>query len=71
MHSGDFFIPSTYTNENNQSYPCYLISRKCCGMVANKITGIPQTYSEALRQLADAVQEKEKIEKENYSSYLK
>jgi hypothetical protein len=40
-------------------------------MVANKITGIPQTYSEALRQLADAVQEKEKIEKENYSSYLK
>lgn len=39
LDSADFFIPSTYFNDNNQEYPCYLLTRKGCDMVANKMTG--------------------------------
>lgn len=34
LQTDDFFIESTYKNENNQSYPCYLLTRKGCDMVA-------------------------------------
>ena len=40
MNSQNFFIPSTYKTENNNKiYPCYLLTRKGCDMVANKMTG--------------------------------
>ncbi|HCQ5685956.1 TPA: phage antirepressor KilAC domain-containing protein [Clostridioides difficile] len=39
LHTDDFFIESTYKNENNQKYPCYLLTKKGCDMVANKMTG--------------------------------
>jgi Rha family phage regulatory protein len=39
LDSAQFFIEDTYTNENNQTYPCYLLTRKGCDMVANKMTG--------------------------------
>ncbi|EGT4564129.1 phage regulatory protein, partial [Clostridioides difficile] len=39
LHTDDFFIESTYRNENNQKYPCYLLTKKGCDMVANKMTG--------------------------------
>lgn len=35
----DFFIPSTYINEQNKEMPCYLITKKGCDMIANKLTG--------------------------------
>ena len=36
----DFFIPDTYKVEgNNKTYDCYLLTRKGCDMVANKMTG--------------------------------
>jgi Rha family phage regulatory protein len=36
----DFFIESSYRVEgNNKTYPCYLLTRKGCDMVANKMTG--------------------------------
>ena len=36
----DFFIKSSYKVEgNNKTYPCYLLTRKGCDMVANKMTG--------------------------------
>lgn len=35
----DFFISSTYTNSQNKEQPCYLLTRKGCNMVANKMTG--------------------------------
>ncbi|MCM3242725.1 Rha family transcriptional regulator [Cytobacillus oceanisediminis] len=36
----DFFIPSTYKTEgNNKTYDCFLLTRKGCDMVANKMTG--------------------------------
>ena len=39
LDSANFFIESTYKNENNQKYPCYQLTRKGCDMVANKMTG--------------------------------
>lgn len=35
----DFFIESTYTSEQNKELPCYLITKKGCDMIANKMTG--------------------------------
>ena len=35
----DFFIESTYTTAQNKIMPCYLITRKGCEMIANKMTG--------------------------------
>lgn len=40
FRSQDFFIESTYTTEgNNKNYKCYLLTKKGCDMVANKMTG--------------------------------
>lgn len=40
LDSQDFFISSSYKTEgNNKTYPCYLITKKGCDMVANKMTG--------------------------------
>jgi Rha family phage regulatory protein len=35
----DFFIESTYMSDQNKILPCFLITRKGCDMVANKMTG--------------------------------
>ncbi|NBJ89933.1 Rha family transcriptional regulator [Acutalibacter sp. 1XD8-36] len=35
----DFFIPSTYVSAQNKEQPCYLITKKGCDMIANKLTG--------------------------------
>lgn len=35
----DFFIPFTYINSQNKEQPCYLLTKKGCDMVANKMTG--------------------------------
>lgn len=40
LRSQEFFIPSTYKVENNnKTYECYLLTKKGCEMVANKLTG--------------------------------
>lgn len=40
LRSQDFFIKDTYkVNGNNKTYDCYLLTRKGCDMVANKMTG--------------------------------
>lgn len=35
----DFFVPHTYTDSTGRTLPCYLITKKGCDMVANKMTG--------------------------------
>lgn len=35
----DFFIESSYTDRQNKERPCYLLTKKGCEMVANKLTG--------------------------------
>ena len=37
--ASDFFITSTYQDPTGRTLPCYLITRKGCDMVANKMTG--------------------------------
>ena len=34
----DFFIESSFENRGKE-YPCYLITKKGCDMIANKLTG--------------------------------
>lgn len=36
---GDFFMESTYFDANNQSRPCYLVTKKGCEFIAHKLTG--------------------------------
>ena len=39
LRSQDFFVPRTYINSQNKEQPCYLLTKKGCEMVANKLTG--------------------------------
>lgn len=39
LRSLDFFVKTTYTDGKGEIRPCYLLSRKGCDMVANKMTG--------------------------------
>lgn len=39
LRSADFFVASSYTSNNNNMYKCYLLTKKGCDMVANKMTG--------------------------------
>ena len=35
----EYFVEATYRNEQNREMPCYLITKKGCDMIANKLTG--------------------------------
>lgn len=37
--SRQFFIPSSYLSEQNKELSCYMLTKKGCEMVANKMTG--------------------------------
>ncbi len=39
LRSLDFFIPHEYVDAKKEVRPCYLLTRKGCDMVANKLTG--------------------------------
>lgn len=39
FRSVDFFIPEYYSDATGRRLPCYLITRRGCDMVANKMTG--------------------------------
>jgi len=39
MQSDNFFIESSYLNSRNQHQPCYLVTKKGCDMIANKMQG--------------------------------
>lgn len=39
IEPSDFFVPATYMSEQNKEMPCYLITKKGCDMIANKLTG--------------------------------
>ena len=45
----DFFVPSSYkVRGNNKTYPCYLVTKMGCDMIANKMTGEKGTLFSAL-----------------------
>jgi Rha family phage regulatory protein len=35
----DFFVPAEYADSTGRKLPCYLITKKGCDMIANKLTG--------------------------------
>lgn len=39
LSSSDFFIENKYIDSKGESRPCYLLTKKGCDMVANKMTG--------------------------------
>ena len=39
LSPAQFFIESSYIDPNNQERPCYLLTKKGCEFVANKLTG--------------------------------
>ena len=39
LDSDDFFVESSYTAGTGKAYKCYLLTKKGCDMVANKMTG--------------------------------
>lgn len=44
----DYFIQSTYLGGNNQNYKHYILTKKGCDMVANKMTGAKGTLFTAM-----------------------
>lgn len=43
MGQGDFFKESTYKDANNQTRPCYDVTKKGCEFIAHKLTGVKGT----------------------------
>jgi len=39
LQTHNFFIESTYINAQNKEQPCFLLTKKGCDVVANKMTG--------------------------------
>lgn len=67
VRSQNFFIPSTYKTEgNNKTYDCYLLTRKGCDMVANKMTG-----EKGVLFTAEYVTKFEEMEKELHHNSIK
>ena len=60
FRSLDFFIPSTYTDSKGEERPCYLLTKKGCDMVANKMTGekgvlFTAAYVTAFEKMREAI----------------
>lgn len=57
---GDFFEESEYKDANNQSRPCYLVTKKGCEFTAHKLTGVKGTeftakYINRFHEMEEAV----------------
>ncbi|WP_436938428.1 Rha family transcriptional regulator [Staphylococcus xylosus] len=67
LDSHDYFIESTYKTEgNNKSYKNYLLTKKGCDMVANKMTGekgilFTATYVNAFHEMQNHIKEQSQL----------
>lgn len=66
----DFFIPSTYQDSKGETRPCYLLTKKGCDMVANKMTGekgvlFTAAYVTAFEKMRQHIQGKEVPDQSN------
>lgn len=55
---GEFFRESSYKNTNNQTRPCYNVTKKGCEFIAHKLTGVKGTeftarYIERFHEMED------------------
>ncbi|MFL2116305.1 phage antirepressor KilAC domain-containing protein [Marinilactibacillus psychrotolerans] len=67
IHSGSFFLESSYSDQNNQIRPCFLLSKQGCEMVSNKLTGKTGTiftarYVQRFNQMEQFAQDSYAIE---------
>ena len=58
----EYFVEATYRNEQNKEPPCYLITKKGCDMIANKLTGkkgvlFTAAYVSAFEQMKKQIEE--------------
>lgn len=63
FRSLDFFVPSVYVDAQGKTRPCYLLTKKGCDMVANKMTGekgvlFTAAYVTAFEKMREALTEK-------------
>ena len=61
--SGSFFVESTYLDANNQSRPCFMVTKKGCEFIAHKLTGQRGTeftarYINRFHDMENAIQQK-------------
>lgn len=61
--SVDFFLENTYLDKKGEERPCYLITRKGCEFIANKLTGVKGTRFTA--SYINRFHEMEQVIKEN------
>lgn len=71
-----FFIETTYKNNNNQSYPCYLLTKQGCDMVANKMTGekgiiFTATYVSKFEEMEQKLKNQKEENYKNLSTEMK
>lgn len=56
----DFFIESSYIDNKGETRPCYLVTKKGCDMIANKLTGekgvlFTAAYVSAFEEMQQAI----------------
>lgn len=66
LGAADFFVESSYTSNNNNTYKCYLLTKKGCDMVANKMTGskgvlFTATYVDAFHEMQEHIKKQSQI----------
>nr|WP_245169259.1 Rha family transcriptional regulator [Staphylococcus hyicus] len=66
LGAADFFVESSYTSNNNNMYKRYLLTRKGCDMVANKMTGskgvlFTATYVDAFHEMQEHIKKQSQI----------
>lgn len=64
----DFFTESTYKTGRGKEYPCYLVTRKGCEFIANKLTGQKGTEFTA-RYINRFHEMEEQLQKENHMDW--
>lgn len=74
LDSQDFFIESTYQGERRKE-KCYLLTRKGCDMVANKMTGekgvlFTATYVSKFEEMENKLRDKQPKLPQNYKEAL-
>ena len=71
LDSRNFFEESTYINSQNKVQPCYLLTKKGCDMVANKMTGekgilFTATYVDAFHEMEQALKAQPQLTTDSY-----
>ena len=72
----DFFIPHTYRDSMGRTLPCYLLTKKGCDMVANKMTGekgvlFTAAYVTAFEKMREKITDGSAILPRDYPSALR